>query len=186
LSKRTRQLDALREMVYSSFPPVVYNGAVIHDGEDKEASPWPEELDDDEDLFQKLKGRQWTNIVSVEFFQRHPDGYVLLSDQAFAAFLPAWLLFSLEDEGGGGEPREYLTYMFRDPQKDGDSPNLRVQLDARQIRRVLKLNALQRETLRAIIKDSAEHHPSNFVRDSAATTLARLEKLERDLDNGVL
>src|ERR1700751_4666701 len=49
---------------------------------------------DEKELRESFKGRRWTE-APPELLYRLPDGYVLLTDQAFVAFLPAWLMCSL-------------------------------------------------------------------------------------------
>ena len=52
-----KRIAALREMVQSAFPARLYEGKITPaDGE------WTPELDDDEIMYNALKGRRWTEI----------------------------------------------------------------------------------------------------------------------------
>ncbi len=72
---------------------------------------WAEEIDDDLDLRDNLRNRSW-NEVAAEVVGRRAGGLPLLTPEAFAAFLPAWLIRSREDLGGENEIRELTVYEF--------------------------------------------------------------------------
>src|SRR5579859_5624382 len=106
-----QRLSALREAIRHSFPAEPYMGKVTHsDG------AWTPELDDDQALYEALHGCRWTEVPS-DIVRNQPDGFLLLTDEAFVAFLPAWLLRSLENPFGENEVRSFVIYSFS-PQRD--------------------------------------------------------------------
>jgi hypothetical protein len=103
------KLAALRDSIRRSFPAEPYQGKVtLHDGELDDP-----ELDEDEDLYHALNGRKWTE-VEPQLLRDHPDGYELLTDEAFGAFLAAWLMPSLKDMDSENEVRNFVVYSFSD------------------------------------------------------------------------
>ena len=140
-----RQLEPLHEMVFASFPPVTYYGTVVAGGDD---GPWPGDETDDEDLFRMLKQRRWTDIPA-DFINRHLGAFVLLTAQAFATFIPAWLIFSLEHNFKGAE---FVVFTFG-PQ-DLDAPTHIRPLSVEMFR---VLTPLQRRTLHLFLQATAAH-----------------------------
>jgi hypothetical protein len=170
-NQRKRQIDALREMLYSAFPPVIYNGAITYSDDEYGSGPWPEELDDDEDLFKTLKGKKWTDI-SIDLFDqpgnlgvRKGGNLSLLTNEAYAAFLPAWLRFSLEHQGDGNLARSFFAYEFE---------ALYGSLPAK----LCLLTFAQRKVFRAFLNDTAEFENSEFVRKSAVRALENFDRVE--------
>src|SRR3954451_3095627 len=99
---KDKQQAALVESIQSSFPSVPFFGKVTPvDGE------WTPEVDDERALYDVLVGKKWTDIPS-EFIRSQPDGFELLTDEAFQVFLPAWLRYSLENMEGENEVRHFI------------------------------------------------------------------------------
>ncbi len=152
--------DALREMVRQAFPTETYDGMVTR----YDPGPWTEELDEEQALYETLKGRSWPDIPS-DFLCHYPDAFCLLAPEALAAFIPAWLMYSLENLQGENEIREFLIYTFSPPGYSWEylSP----------------LTSQQRSTVRALLAEFAENEPNAFVREHAAKALARVDELLR-------
>jgi hypothetical protein len=107
------------------------------------------ELDEDKDLYHALNGRKWTE-VQPPLLRDHPDGYELLTDQAFGAFLAAWLMRSLEDMDSENEVRNFVVYSFSDTM-----PKFRV------------LSPEQQLTVRSILLEFSERGTAAFVKQRA-------------------
>jgi len=106
----THDIEQIAKEVEAAFPPRPYTGAVTPaDGE-----PFSEEIDDDLALFQHLSGRDWKSI-EPEFIDFQYGALGLLTDTAFVAFFPAWLLRSLNPGYNIEAPvREHLVYTLAD------------------------------------------------------------------------
>jgi hypothetical protein len=146
------RIAALRESIRRSFPAEPYRGKVTpNDGE------WTPELDEDQDLYGALNARRWTE-VPTQLLHSQPDAYVLLTDQAFAAFLPAWLMFSLEDMDAENEVRNFLVYAFSNT-----------------LRQFRVLNPEQRLTVRSLLEEFAERETSAPIRALATQAVALID-----------
>jgi hypothetical protein len=172
VNELTRCADTLREMLYSSFPPAVYHGSITSIDND----PFPEEiyngeniLDEEADLYDNLKGKQWTDI-SDEVIARNEQGYLFLTDEAFAEFLPAWLLRSLDNLGDENRIREYLIYTFGPKAGSFSYPW-----------GIANLNKQQRRTLRSFLESFLVYEPSPFIREGAENLLQEFDKMEANL-----
>jgi hypothetical protein len=148
---------SLRGSIRHSFPAEPYTGKVTH--YDDKWNEYPE-LDEDRDLYENLNGRRWTDVPQ-ELIRNLPDGYVLLTDQAFVVFLPEWLMVSLEGMEGENIVREFLTYTF-----------------SATMRQFRVLNPEQRLLVRSVLALVAEREPSNFVRGYAAEALVLIDALK--------
>jgi hypothetical protein len=73
----------------------------------------------------------------------NPDGVVLLSDEAFSAFLPAWLIRSLDLINDENEVRELMIYTLGG--SGGEPPTDRIR------RRLQALNSDQRRAVRQTV-----------------------------------
>jgi len=62
------QITSLQEMIKEAFPQEKYTGAITQ----FDPGPWVEELDEEQVLYQTLKGKSWAE-VSSDFIQAHPD-----------------------------------------------------------------------------------------------------------------
>ena len=103
---------------------------------------------------------EWTEVPRNLLF-RHPDGYVLLTDQAFVAFLPAWLMCSLEGMDEENEVRNFLAYTFSNT-----------------LRQFRLLNLEQRLIVRSILAEFSQRGTGSFVRDLLAKTIVFIDSLD--------
>jgi hypothetical protein len=100
-------LDVLRNRLREAFPPQRVTGLVsIHD-----------ECDDGIALRRELPGKSWDEI-SAQFVDENSLSLPLLEPDALVAFLPAWLLRSLETFNEGSLVWEFTLYFLSpgDPQ----------------------------------------------------------------------
>jgi hypothetical protein len=145
--------ELVQAKIRAAFPDSVFSGSITPaDGR------LNEELDEERALYSALHGKKWTDIAA-SFIGGYPDGVVLLTDEAFATFLPAWLTCALQNK----EVRELMVYTFspREPSERSD-------------RRVRNLTSSQREALRAFLAYCLEVESSNFVKERARRALARV------------
>jgi len=147
-------IASLRRAIGNSFPAEPYLGAITPCDQDGE---WPEELDDDEDLYKTLPGLKWT-AVPEELLQRQPSGFGLLTNTAFVAFFAAWLTRALDDIDGENQVREFVVYSFCD--------NLRQY-------RILDVN--QRSVLRSVLMEFSKRERNRFVREKASEAVALID-----------
>jgi hypothetical protein len=162
-----RRIAALRESIRHVFPAETYKGPITpHD--DQLDDP---DLDEEKDLYEALKGRTWKD-VPPSILDNQPDGYVLLTDEAFAAFLAAWLMRSLENMDGENEIRDFVVYTF--------SPKHDMVPDTTWfiLRRLRSLVPEQRHTLHSLLTEFSERDPSAFQRRLASEAVALLDSLE--------
>jgi len=118
-----------------------------------------EELDEEQALYGALRGRSWSEI-SASLIARYPDGIALLTDEAFIAFLPAWLTRALKDD----EVLEAMVYMFSPHARTSEMLNRRLRL----------LSAEQREALEAFLAHCVDVESSKFVKDHARRAVAHV------------
>ena len=149
------KIAALKEDLRRVFPAVTYHGPITTaDGR------WTPELDDDQDVYEHLKGLSWPQ-APTSLMLGQPDGYLLLADAAFTAFLPAWLMLSLERaEEHEDEIREFLIYSFSST-----------------LRQFRLLNPEQRELVRSIIAEFHLRITDAFVKSSANEALELIDRL---------
>jgi hypothetical protein len=154
------QIASLQEMIKEAFPPEKYTGAITQ----FDPGPWVEELDEEQVLYQTLKGKSWAE-VSSDFIQAHPDSYLRLTHEAYTAFIAAWLNYSLEHMERDNQVREFLIYTCSPPGNCWDvlSP----------------LNQEQRTTIRALMSEFVDRERSSFIREKAIRALARMDELLR-------
>jgi hypothetical protein len=144
-------LGQLAQSIRQAFPDEAFSGRITPaDGE------WTPELDDYEFLYKALKGQKWSDVPR-EFLKNMPDGFVLLSEEAFVRFVAAWILESLRDMHIENIVRDFLVYSFENSK--------------RQIR---FLNQEQRAVLRAVLDQIAKSDPSKFVRERAVRAAANV------------
>jgi hypothetical protein len=172
VNELTKCSDTMRKMLYSSFPPAVYLGEITSLDND----PFPQEIfegnniyDEEEELYDNLKGKQWTDI-SDDVIARNEQGYLFLTDEAYAAFLPAWLLRSLDNLGDENRIREYLIYSFG-PKAGGYSYPWGI----------ANLNKQQRRTLRLFLENFLVYEASSFIREGSENLLQEFDKMEANL-----
>jgi|ERR1700690_1203309 len=151
---QAERIDALRESIRRSFPAESYKGRVTpnDDGLDDP------DLDEDRDLYEALNGRKWTE-VPTRLLQAESSGYELLTDEAFTAFLPAWLMRSLEDMDAENEVRNFVVYSF-----------------SATMRRFSVLNPEQQLTVRSILEQFTERGTCTYVRNLAAEAIALIDR----------
>jgi|tagenome__1003787_1003787.scaffolds.fasta_scaffold20452846_2 hypothetical protein len=154
-----RRITALGESIRRSFPPETQTGQITHS--DDSDNP---DIDEERDLQNALSGRKWTDVPK-ELLQAQPDGYELLTDEAFVAFLPAWLMHSLENIDGENEIREFVIYAF--------SPDM----TSFKMQRLRCLSLDQRLTLRSLLAEFAERESSPYLRKLASEAVALIDNL---------
>lgn len=166
MSENDKRIAALREAIKRAFPAEPYTGTVTPCDESLEDP----DLDSEKNLYEGLKGRRWTD-VSQQLLDSEPDGYVLLTDEAFAAFLASWLTRSLDNMGGANEVREFVVYAFS-PKHDmaPDTTDL-------VLRRLRFLSSGQREALRSLLMEFAETEGSGFRRKLASEAVVLIDSV---------
>lgn len=97
--------SSLRARIDAAFPDLYYSGAVTP--VDARLNQQIEELDEERALFNALKNKKWSDIPESIVLE-HPNGHSLLTEDAFAAFIPAWLCVALAN----GEVRELMIYFL--------------------------------------------------------------------------
>jgi hypothetical protein len=151
MSDETKEEDALRDSIRSAFPAEKYSGQVTPaDG------AFTPELDDDEALFKASSGRHWTDLDQC-FLHAQPDGFELLTDAAYRAFLAAWLMYSLENMNSENEVRNFVLYAFS--------------ITAQRLR---ALNQDQRQTVRSLLAYFKQRESNRFLRNCAEEGIAIL------------
>lgn len=163
---RQGEISLLRQSIQRAFPAETYTGKVTP-YDDKLDDP---DLDEEKGLYEMLKGRKWTDIPQ-RFLDSKPDGYFRLTDEAFRAFLGAWLMYSLENIDGENRVRNFVVYAFSP--KDDMVPNT-----TDHIRRKLEiLNPDQRQTLRSLLMEFSQQDPSAFRRKLASDAVVLIDTL---------
>jgi hypothetical protein len=92
----------LRADLIRAFPDTAFAGPVTDADGLRD-----EDLDEPQALYDALHGRKWSEVersVLVNF----PDGFLLLTDPAFVAFLPAWLSAAIDNQ----KVRHSVIYSF--------------------------------------------------------------------------
>jgi hypothetical protein len=166
------RIAALCESIRRAFPSDTYTRRVTP-YDDELPSELREDqliLDEDQDLFRALKGRKWTE-VSKQFIESLPDALPLLTDEAFVAFLPAWLVCSLENIDGENEVRDFVVYNF--------SPRSEMVPDTTWFtkNRLQLLNPEQRRIVRSLLMEFTERGTSPPVKALAAKGVSLIDTL---------
>jgi hypothetical protein len=166
IDEQDERIQALRQAIRDAFPDVAYSGQITPcDGS------FTPKLDDDQILYESLKGRSWTEIAR-DLLMSQPDGYLLLTDQAYAAFLAAWLTVSLEEiDRDENTIREFLCYSCSPTL--GQNPDLTEWKRAR----IGKLTTPQRRALRAVLTEFTERGTNPFVKGYAVRALEFIDSL---------
>ena len=111
----------LKDELEAAFPDTPYTGEVTHaDGE-----PFSEEIDDDLALFRYLSGRDWKSI-EPSFVDFQYASLPLLTDAAFVAFLPAWLLRALDPQRTEAPVRAHLVFTLAAGLRKGGEDRLKL------------------------------------------------------------
>jgi len=166
------QISRLRESIRRAFPAEPYVGKVT-EYDDELSSELREDqaiLDEDQYLFRALKGAKWTEVPK-QLLENLPDGYELLSDEAFVAFLPAWLARALDDMDSENDVRNFVVYAF--------SPKTDMVPDTtdRILGRLRLLSSEQRSVVRSLLVEFCERGTAPFVRALAVKAVALIDKL---------
>jgi hypothetical protein len=156
LSDAERTADALKSQIQRAFPDTTFSGSVTPADGASDA-----ELDEERSLYAALRGRKWSE-VSEQFVRNNPDGFVLLTDQAFPAFLAAWLMGALVNSS----VREMVVYSFtpKDP-RGGTEGRLRMLSDA------------QKSALRGFLSYCAAVEASESIKERVKSAIAHLARL---------
>lgn len=158
---------ALCQMIRKSFPSETYNGLVTTmDGQ------WTPELDEERALCEELNSKRWTDIQD-KVVKKFPDGFLLLTIDAYRAFFPAWLMRSLENLRGENEVRNFVIYSFL--ATSSETPFL---MEWR-MNRLRIFSSDQRMTLRLLLVEFAKHDPSSYNRECAEKALALISEFDR-------
>lgn len=150
--------ERVRAKIEAAFPDLVFCGAVT--GADGLPN---EELDEERALYGALHGKSWSKIPP-SFIERNPDAIVLLTDKAFGAFLPAWLISALMNE----EVRKLFVYVF--------SPRIHKSMEVIDSR-IRPLTPPQKEALLDFFSYSADFESSLSVQEHAQASLTHLANL---------
>jgi len=169
-----KRIIALRDAVRRDFPDVTHAGKVTgHDG------AWLPELteenaihDDDMLLYEGLIGKKWTEVPK-QLLHDFPDGFVLLTDGALVAFLPAWLMRSLDLIYGQNPVREFSVYAFSPG--EGSTADLNISM-------LRPHTPEQRSTVRSVLAEFVEREPSEFIRGHAAKAVQLIDNLLPSLE----
>ena len=143
----------LRSRIRAAFPDSTFNGPIT--GVDGLMN---EELDEQRALYAALRDKKWSEVPTA-VIDNNPDGVVLLTDEAFAAFLPAWLDRALTHE----KVRELMVYVF--------SPDVHKSTE-RTGHRIEHLSPPQKEALLAFLTYCVEVESSKFVKERARSAVA--------------
>jgi hypothetical protein len=170
-----KHLTDLKNAILRAFPDVVFDGQITrHDGE------WPEEVTeetaiyegqviygDEMLLYKGLKGHRWSDI-SREFIEGMAMDFVLLTSEALAAFIAAWMMRSLENLAGENEVRSDFINMLC-PNRE-ESKELTINL-------LRAFNHEQLAVLRLFFVEFSKNEPSSFVRESAYNAAKFIDSL---------
>ena len=162
-NERDVAVAALQQAITLAFPPTVFQGLVTSADNEE----WAEEIDDDLDLRDNLQSHTW-NEIAVEVIDRQAGGLPLLTPEAFAAFIPAWLMRSLDGFSGENEVREFTVYEFC---RCDAHPALR---EYQRIRHAL-LNQVQRKAVVDFLVLVSRHEHNRYLRRSADEALSAFE-----------
>jgi hypothetical protein len=148
--------ETLRAKILAAFPDTVFSGSITTaDGR------FNEYLDEEEALYESLHDKKWSDIPTL-FLKQFANRAVLLTPEAFVAFLPAWLMCAFEDE----EVRSYMVYSFN------PDTNSHQQLHESGIQRTIQaMGVAQRDTLKAFLTYCVEVERSAFVKNQARRAL---------------
>lgn len=158
MPNETHQIEVVRNAIEVAFPAAIYTGQITP--ADGTLTP---EMDEENELFHALKERKWTE-VDKRVLDAQPDGYCLLTDAAFRSFLPAWLMYALENIEHESEVRDFVVYAFG--------------TTAQKLR---ALNPEQRAALRSVLVYLGEHERRPSMAKRIDEGLENIALLERNL-----
>jgi len=160
---RKKAVDDLLVKIRAAYPDTAFSGSVTRVDGLPDEKLGEEELDEEKALYHGLRGKRWTD-VDGSFVASNVDGISLLTDDAFTAFLPAWLIAAL----GNNNVRELLVYHFSPNLPDDQmSESTAHQLSERQDRRIRQLTSAQIEALLAFLTYCFEVETSEFIKRHA-------------------
>lgn len=168
-----KHLTDLQNAILRAFPDVVFEGQITpHDGE------WPNEPTEDDIydgqviygdemiLYEGLKGHKWSDIPR-QFIEGMAMDFVLLTSEALAAFIAAWMMRSLENLAGDNEVRSDFINMLC-PREE--SKELTIDL-------LRAFNLEQLAVLRLFFVEFSKSEPSSFVREHAHSAVKLIDSL---------
>ena len=109
------ELDKWRDSLLRAFPPNRFTGVVSIHGE----------CDDGIALLGELPGKSWDQISSI-FVHENSLSLPLLEPDALVAFLPAWLLRSMEKFDSENLILEFTVYFLSPGSEDGGWDEARI------------------------------------------------------------
>lgn len=174
--QRRRHVNALCEAIFYAFPPEPYTGTILAGGDTFPGHDYPHEAQPEEDIVRSLKHQRWTHIPA-SFLERHLGDFVFLTAEAFTAFIPAWLLFALDNDNQGGE---FIAYTFAPDEVHEASPNenpSQLQIRPLTVEMFRALTPPQRRVIRDFLIYLSEHHASDFIADRAAAAVDTVSNL---------
>jgi hypothetical protein len=168
-------LTDLQNAILHAFPDVVFDGQITrHDGE------WPDEVTeetaiyegqvmygDEMLLYEGLKGHKWSDIPR-EFIEGMVMDFVLLTSEALAAFIAAWMMRSLENLAGKNNVRGYFINMLS-PDRE-ESKELTIAL-------LRAFNPEQLAVLRLFFVELSKSESSSFDREHAHNAVKFIDSL---------
>lgn len=169
-----KHLTDLQNAILRAFPDTMFDGQITpHDGE------WPEDVTeetaiydgqviygDEMLLYEGLKGRKWSDIPR-QFIEGMAMDFVLLTSEALAAFIAAWMMRSLEDLAGENEVRSDFINMLC-PREE--SKELTVDL-------LRAFNPEQLAVLRLLLAEFSKSESSSFDRENADNAVKFIHSL---------
>ena len=170
----------LRTAVANAFPAIDFQTLVTPGEDDPDGV---EGVEDSLDLRKNLQGRAWTQIPDG-VVDRQCGGLVLLTPEAFAAFLPAWLTKSLDYLKSENEVREYTVYAFC-RFRNNEQPELTALLDERYLQRLRQLTPAQVTVVRDFLSLIKTHEPCSDLRQAAADAIAEIAMIGLDKGPGL-
>ena len=127
-------------------------------------------MDEEKELYEKLKGKAWTDL-SQQLLDSQPDGYLLLVEKAFVAFVAAWLTRSLDNLDGENKVRDFVVYAF------GPKRDLVPDMTEFIRQRLITLDGQQRNVLHALLTEFAETDLSAIQRKLALEGIGLIDRL---------
>ena len=144
---------SLRDSISRAFPATPYTGQITVN-DDNLDDP---ELDEEKEIHDVLYGKKWTD-VPVDFLLRELDAYNILTEEAFGAFIAAWLNYSLVDPEGENVVREFLLSSFQT------------------MRQFRTLSSEQRAVVRSLLSEFQRRDPSAYIKNLAADAIALIDR----------
>jgi hypothetical protein len=165
-------IGTVRSAIRRAFPAFVFRGSITP----VDGCPWSEELDDEIYLYEGLRDKSWID-VSDEFVRRHDGDLPLLTAEAFAAFLPAWMMSGLNDPSGKNPVLEFTVYSLAPPDSCGNDAVVQAALEKRWRDRVSLLNPDQLAVVITFAEFVAECELTSSLRSDALYAKNELAKL---------